>query len=330
MEKKNKVFWLLIVIAVLAAIVAATLDSQSASSDKSLIENKTEINNTETNEQLIVMPAIAETTTVVPVETMPKTTKLNWDSSDKCGYPSNVRLTLTNPANETVNYMAEVSGNSIKGNLTPHGTKSFQISLNSNVESGGIDFVVDIIANDQSVANKAKRHCDFSGSSGSGNQKKMVSETPAITPTSTPTPQPAEDMPLMVYDISSTQGKKGENVVVAVKISNRLKTDSIYTAILEVSYNKTVLNLTDIGTGSLTSGWGILFNANKDRVSLYFEGNGTEIHPEASGEIAKLNFSIKGEPGSQSFVNITSMQVSNVRADVDEVSGTNGRVKVVL
>jgi len=327
MEIRKKIFWPLIAFTVLAAMAAAIFVPHGTSNEFEGANNTS----TSGDGQLVTAPIVAVTTSStmlkseVPVE-IPETPIVSWNINPVCGYPPQVQVSLTNLIGENTTFGVEVGGNTIRGFLGPNKTRSFQVPLNSNIESGRINFNVSITANDRIVIKNMKTECSFSSSSGSA--KKLVSGTPTITPT--PIAPPMENMPLMAFDVSNVTGKKGEIVKVAVKISNRLKTDSIYAVILDLSYNKTVLSLTDIEKGSLASGWNLLFNAQNDRISFAYGGNGTEIFPETSGEIAKFNFMLKGDSGSQSAVNISSMQIGNADGDIEEVIGKNGTVTVVM
>lgn len=137
------------------------------------------------------------------------------------------------------------------------------------------------------------------------------------------------NLPLLEFVVIDQSGKRGENIVVSVRILNRVKIDSLYTITFDVNYNKTFMSLVSIEKGSLIPGWSSLFNIKNDKVSFVYAGNGTEISPEKSGEIAKLNFILKDEFGSQSSVGISNMQVGNNVGDVGEVHGRNGSITMV-
>lgn len=139
-------------------------------------------------------------------------------------------------------------------------------------------------------------------------------------------PKPAKPAPLVTFEVSNAIGRNGESVSVYVNLTSRLPEDSIAAIRLSLVYDHSVIKLNNVEKGYITSGW--QFKAGDDsmpNVSLVYPGIGTAITGGTSGSVAILNFSVLGEPGMQTAVNISSLEISNAYGDVEEVKeGTNG------
>jgi len=128
--------------------------------------------------------------------------------------------------------------------------------------------------------------------------------------------------------VENVEAAQNSSVEVPVNISN-VKEDSIAGIGFEIKFDSTVLNLTNVKKGNLTSSWDLpSFNPTNGKISIVYAGSGTEIPIGSNGSVAVLDFSVKGSPGSKSPININNIQLSNVSGNVRTATSKNGNFTV--
>ncbi len=140
------------------------------------------------------------------------------------------------------------------------------------------------------------------------------------------------EYPLMMADslgVEDASGYPGTYVEVPVNITNA-KNGSIVTIEFRVEYNESVIKLVGATTGDLTANWGFsLMEGNKIRMTQLLSP-GLPIQNGASGTVAILNFSVVGNYGDVSPINITDIYLMNNIGDVGTAPPKNGIFKVWL
>ncbi len=128
------------------------------------------------------------------------------------------------------------------------------------------------------------------------------------------------------FGVNDTSGDPNTFVLVPVNITE-VQNDSIAGIDFDISFNSSVINLTKdrVQKGDLTSSWDSPgFNPANGRISIVFNGSGTEIPINVSGSVVLLNFSVVGAPGEKSAMNISRIQISNLSGTLGTASARNG------
>jgi len=137
------------------------------------------------------------------------------------------------------------------------------------------------------------------------------------------------------FGVEDATGNQSTFVEVPVNITN-VQNESIAGIIFDITFDPSVLNLTrenvqtDAALGDLTADWDTpFFNPTNGRVSIVFNGNNnTLIQIGASGSVLILNFSVVGAPGTESPINISRIQLSNLPGDVGTATAMSGTFTV--
>lgn len=136
--------------------------------------------------------------------------------------------------------------------------------------------------------------------------------------------QPAADS----FGVNDAGGTPGTQVLIPVKITN-VKNGSILGIIFNIAYDKSVINITTVVRGDLTSDWNVL-DFNND-----FEG-GTRVTlagPSAfgipngsSGSVALLNFSVErtADRVGYSHITVSDIQLSDPEGNLGTAPARNG------
>jgi len=115
------------------------------------------------------------------------------------------------------------------------------------------------------------------------------------------------------FGVEDAMGNLGDYVEVPVNIENTTN-GPIENIAFYISYDKTVLNLTDdrIEAGVLTSDWWVQpeIGVDKDLIRLIGMFGGTPIANGSTGTVAILNFSVIGTP--ESYMNLSGITLKNV------------------
>ena len=122
------------------------------------------------------------------------------------------------------------------------------------------------------------------------------------------------------FGVEDTSGYKNTIVSVPVNITNP-QNGPIATIIFNISYNKTVINFTEVQNGDLTSvGWNMPTYSEDDweKIKIMVTHNGPDeyaIQNGTNGSVVIVNFSVLGEPGETSYMNLSGIQLSNLDGD---------------
>ena len=116
------------------------------------------------------------------------------------------------------------------------------------------------------------------------------------------------------FGVDDTSGYKNTYAEVPVNITT-VQNGPIISVIFDISFDKSVINVVDVQNGALTSSWDNPAYNNTfpwgTRVSIVYDGQ-TEhaLQNESIGSIALLNFSVSGELGETSMMNLTNIQLA--------------------
>lgn len=122
------------------------------------------------------------------------------------------------------------------------------------------------------------------------------------------------------FGVEDANGYKNTIVTVPVNITNP-QNGPIATIIFNISYNKTVINFTEVQNGDLTSvGWNMPTYSEDDweKIKIMVTHNGPDeyvIQNGTNGSVVIVNFSVLGEPGETSYMNLSGIQLSNLDGD---------------
>ncbi len=148
----------------------------------------------------------------------------------------------------------------------------------------------------------------------------VVNNTETITVVTEAVGAPTADS----LGVEDTSGRSGTYVVVPVNITNVMN-GPVQGIRLEVDYNESVLNLTNIGNGDLTSAWTTL-QLGEDRHTIVIATGhlGDAIPDGSSGSVIRLNFSVTGSSGDMSPMNFSLIELSNPEGIVGTAPAKNG------
>ena len=135
--------------------------------------------------------------------------------------------------------------------------------------------------------------------------------------------------------VDDASGYKNTTVTVSVNITNP-QNGPISTIKLNISYNKAIINtsVAEIQNGNLTSvGWNLPAITNYDWgtfIMLVHNGINDDdaIQNSTNGSVVVLNFSVIGEPGETSYMNLTGIELSNIDGYLGTAPPQNGTFTV--
>ena len=115
-------------------------------------------------------------------------------------------------------------------------------------------------------------------------------------------------------DLSVDNASGYQNTIVSVPVNiTNPQNGPICTITFDLSYNSSIINVTALHKGTLTSDftiwdpiyddWGIAVTIMKGEVPGIPDGN--------NGSVVLLNFSVLGEPGETSYMNLSGIELSN-------------------
>jgi hypothetical protein len=118
------------------------------------------------------------------------------------------------------------------------------------------------------------------------------------------------------FGVEDASGRSGTYVEVPVSITN-VTNGPIQGIRLRIDYKESVLNLTNISNGDLTSNW-THPQLGEDRHTMVIATANTEdaIPNESSGSVVLLNFHVIGLPRDTSPVNMTLIELSSPDGEV--------------
>jgi len=132
--------------------------------------------------------------------------------------------------------------------------------------------------------------------------------------------------------VDDASGSPGSYVEVPVIINNT-KNGPIESIGFYIEYDKSVINLTEerIKTGDLTSDWVCMPEIGEDKDLIMLVGMlGTPIANGSTGSVAILNFSVIGNEGDSSPINITEIRMKNVAEEEGTAPPKNATFSVGL
>ena len=122
--------------------------------------------------------------------------------------------------------------------------------------------------------------------------------------------------------VDNATGYKNTFVIVPVNITNTH--DNISGFEFTIQYDTNVINLTGVDNGELTSDYWLIVVKQVNTIG----GVGPYIPVNSSGSVALLNFSVLGEPGTMTWLNITNITLSNITGKPGAARPKNGTFTV--
>ena len=135
--------------------------------------------------------------------------------------------------------------------------------------------------------------------------------------------QPSADS----FGLNDASGRSGTDVVVPVNIAN-VTNGPVQGIRLRVDYNESVLNLTKIGRGDLTSEWTLQLGEGRHTIVTATAESEYALSNGSSGSVVLLNFTVIGSPGDTSPMNLTLIELSNLDGEVGTAPARNGTFTV--
>ena len=131
--------------------------------------------------------------------------------------------------------------------------------------------------------------------------------------------------------VEDASGDKNTNVLVPVNITN-VHSESIVGIEFEFLYDDSVINLTEIQKGTLTSQWSDPLKAGSegDYVIGIVGTLAKAITNGSTGSVVVLNFTVIGDPGETSGMNIANIRLVNTSWDeTGTAPAKNGIFKIL-
>lgn len=137
---------------------------------------------------------------------------------------------------------------------------------------------------------------------------------------STAAAQPSAD----IVSVSDGAGITGQYKIIQVNIANTSNAP-IMAIKLRTDYNATVINLTSITAGTLTSTWEqVKLGTDKHTMTLATSDTAKAIPIASSGSIVLLNFSVVGPGGSTSTINLSLVELADPDGNLGTSPSRNG------
>ena len=123
--------------------------------------------------------------------------------------------------------------------------------------------------------------------------------------------------------VEDASGRSGTYVEVPVNIAN-IANGPVLGIGFRVDYDESVLNLTKIGRGDLTSEWTLQLGEGRHTIVTATAESEYALSNGSSGSVVLLNFTVIGSPGDTSPVNLTLIELSNLNGKVGTAPAKNG------
>jgi len=133
------------------------------------------------------------------------------------------------------------------------------------------------------------------------------------------------------FGVEDASGYKNTNVLVPVNITN-VHSEPIAGIEFELLYDSSVINLTEIQKGALTSQWSApdKYGTEGDYVIGIVGAIPNALTNGSTGSVVVLNFSITGEPGETSPMNLTNIKLVNASGDeTGTAPASNGTFTII-
>ncbi len=127
--------------------------------------------------------------------------------------------------------------------------------------------------------------------------------------------------------VEDASGRSGTYVEVPFNIRNVMNGPVLGIG-FEIAYNKSVINVTNVSKGNLTSNWSEP-NVNNSftwgtKITIAGSYAADAISNGTTGSVVLLNFSVIGSPGDTSPMNMTLIELANPIGDVGTAPAKNG------
>ena len=127
--------------------------------------------------------------------------------------------------------------------------------------------------------------------------------------------------------VEDASGRSGTYVEVSVNIAN-IANGPVLGIGFRVDYDESVLNLTKIGRGDLTSEWTLQLGEGRHTIVTATAESEYALSNGSSGSVVLLNFTVIGSPGDTSPMNLTLIELSNLDGEVGTAPARNGTFTV--
>jgi len=133
------------------------------------------------------------------------------------------------------------------------------------------------------------------------------------------------------FGVDDANGYKNTEVLVPVNITN-VQDEPVIGIIFDIAYDKSVINITDVQNGELTAEWDKPYINNDfswgTTVSLVYNATHA-LQNGSTGSVVLLNFSVIGDPGETSMMNLTDVQLANTTYDTGTAPAKNGTFSIL-
>lgn len=127
-----------------------------------------------------------------------------------------------------------------------------------------------------------------------------------------------------LFGVDNATGRSGTQVTVPVNITSVMN-GLVQGIRFSVEYNASVLNLTNVTRGDLTTGWTHLqLGANRRTIFVGTTHAADGLPDTSTGSVAILNFTVLGAPGETSPMNIVLVELANPSGVIGTAPVKNG------
>ena len=113
------------------------------------------------------------------------------------------------------------------------------------------------------------------------------------------------------FGVEAASGYKDAYVGVLVNITN-VQSGPVTSMIFDIAYDKNVINITNVQNGDLTADWLDPYINNDfpwgTTIALLYDTNA--LQNGSTGSVVLLNFSVSGDPGETSMMNLTNIELA--------------------
>ena len=139
------------------------------------------------------------------------------------------------------------------------------------------------------------------------------------------------------FGVDDASGYKNASIAVPVAVNiTEVQDGPVPSLIFDISYNKSVINVTDVQNGTLTSDWDTPAYCNHEggtKVAIVYDSvDEHAIQNASTGSVVVLNFSVNGAAGDTSEMNLSNIQLAEGSPDyqVGTAPAKNGTFTVQL
>jgi len=132
---------------------------------------------------------------------------------------------------------------------------------------------------------------------------------------------------IQVPDVVITQGN---NIIMPINLTSTTN-GPIQTIMFNVEYNSSVIELSSIEPGDLTpvsNGWQHILGDNNRSITIATITKENAIANGSTGSLVLLNFSVVGQKGDFSYVNISGLDISNTALQHGTATIKNGTFRI--